>query len=189
MLAKHGDLDPIRQELVALHATHGSISAAAREFARSRVGDTQTLFYPLVTLLLRLMGFRSDYSRAGVNYQRWDACVWLNDLAVPIEIKSPTEEMFLSTKAIRQAIENKVILLSRGGLETRREFSTLVVGFQIPNERGDMSMLIDDVHAAFGFKIGVLDLETLTYLAIKAVTEGVTIEEEQLSHLKGFLDV
>ena len=184
-----GDLDPIRQELVALHATHGSISAAAREFARSRVGDTQTLFYPLVTLLLRLMGFRSDYSRAGVNYQRWDACVWLNDLAVPIEIKSPTEEMFLSTKAIRQAIENKVILLSRGGLETRREFSTLVVGFQIPNERGDMSMLIDDVHAAFGFKIGVLDLETLTYLAIKAVTEGVTIEEEQLSHLKGFLDV
>lgn len=82
-----------------------------------------------------------------------------------------------------------MILLSRGGLETRHELSTLVVGYQIPNERGDMSMLIDDVYAAFGFKIGVLDLKTLTFLALKAVVEDVSVAEDQLSELKGFLNV
>jgi len=183
------NLDKLRTELCSLREEHSSISAAASAFAQRRRLDTQTQFYPLVTHLLQLIGFRSDYSRAGVNYQRWDACVWLHDFAVPIEIKSPTEEMFLSTKAIRQAIENKVILLSRGSLKTTKELSTLVIGYQIPNERGDMSMLIDDVHIAFGFRIGVLDLQTIAYLAIKAVTENVSVDEEQLSHLKGFLDV
>lgn len=183
------DLGALRLELEGLLRSTASLDAAAAIFTVTRRHDTQTRFYPLITQLFRLMGFPSDYSRAGVNYQRWDACVWVHSLALPIEIKSPTEELFLSTKAIRQAIENKVILLSRGGLETRRELSTLVVGYQISNERGDMSMLIDDVHAAFDFKIGVLDLKTLTFLALKAVSEGVSINEEQLSELKGFLNV
>lgn len=183
------DLVGLRRELQELVQSTPTLDAAAKAFAESRRHNTQTLFYPLVTQLFRLMGFPSDYSRAGVNYQRWDACVWLHDLALPIEIKSPTEELFLSTKAIRQAIENKVILLSRGGLETRHELSTLVVGYQIPNERGDMSMLIDDVHAAYGFKIGVLDLKTLSFLALKAVAEDVSVAEDQLSELKGFLNV
>ena len=81
---------------------------------------SQAQFYPLVTHLLQLLGFRSELSRPGVNYQRWDACVWLHSQAVPIEIKSPSEEEFLSTKAIRQALENKVVLLSRGGYRTSR---------------------------------------------------------------------
>ena len=115
--------------------------------------------------------------------------MWLHDFVVPIEIKSPSEELFLSTKAVRQAIENKVILLARGGLETKRELTSLIVGYQIPNERGDMSTLIDDIHASFGLKIGVLDLRTLGLLAMRAVTSSVSIDEGQLSHLKGFLDV
>lgn len=184
-----GDLIGLRQELEQFARSTSTLDDAAIAFADSRRQNTQTLFYPLVTHLFRLMGFASDYSRPGVNYQRWDACVWLKNLALPIEIKSPTEELFLSTKAIRQAIENKVILLSRGGLKTRHEFSTLVVGYQIPNERGDMSMLIDDVHATFKFKIGVLDLKTLAFLALKAVVEDVSIDEVQLAELKGFLNV
>ena len=179
----------LRQELKQFALSTSTLDAAAIAFAESRRQDTQTLFYPLVTQLFQLMGFASDYSRAGVNYQRWDACLWLNKLALPIEIKSPTEELFLSTKAIRQAIENKVILLSRGGLETRHELSTLVVGYQIPNERGEMSTLIDDVHVAFKFKIGVLDLKTLAFLALKAVVEDVSVDEAQLAELKGFLNV
>ena len=183
------DLDELKAELLAFWGTHQTLDAAARAFAESHSDDTQTQFYPLVTHLLQLLGFKSDYSRAGVNYQRWDACVWLHDLAVPIEIKSPTEELFLSTKAVRQAIENKVILLARGGLATAPDLTSLIVGYQIPNERGDMSMLIDDIHAAFGFRIGVLDLRTLGLLAMRAVTESLSIDEGQLSHLKGFLNV
>jgi hypothetical protein len=40
--------------------------------------------------------------------------------SIPIEIKSPGEEMELSVKALRQAVENKVILLSRNQFPTRR---------------------------------------------------------------------
>jgi Arc/MetJ family transcription regulator len=187
--AEGSELDTLKEELEGLWEAHPTLEEAAQAFAESRINDTQTLFYPLVTHLIRLLGFESDYSRAGVNYQRWDAFVTLNELAVPIEIKSPTEEMFLSTKAIRQAVENKVILLSRGGLETNADLTSLIVGYKIPNERGDMSTLIDDIYATFGFNIGVLDLRTLGLLAIRAVTESVSVDEGQLSHLKGFLNV
>lgn len=181
--------DALRAELKALLATHDSINAAADAFAANHAGDTQTTFYPLITHLFQVLGLKSDYSRAGVNYQRWDACVWVGDYALPVEIKSPTEEVMLSTKAVRQALENKVILLSRGGLETRRELASLVVGNRIPNERGEMSNLIDDVFNTFGLRLGVIDLPTLAHLALRAVHEGVTIDAEQLSQLRGFLDV
>ncbi|WP_147094941.1 hypothetical protein [Roseovarius sp. TE539] len=145
--AEGAEVNALKAELLSFHERHSSLRRAAQAFAESRRRDIQGQFYPLITHLLRLLGFESDYSRAGVNYQRWDACVWLHGFAVPIEIKSPTEELYLSTKAIRQAIENKVILLARGGLKTHRDLSTLIVGYQIPNERGDMSTLIDDVYA------------------------------------------
>ena len=179
----------LREELKALLDTYTTIDAAAAAFAANHAGDTQTAFYPLVTHLFQILGFKSDYSRAGVNYQRWDACVWVGDYALPVEIKSPTEEVMLSTKAVRQALENKVILLSRGGLETRRELASLVVGNRLPNERGDMSNLIDDVFKTFGLRLGVIDLRTLGHLALRAVRDGVTIDAEQLSQLRGFLDV
>lgn len=179
----------LRAELEALLKQHSSIPAAAIAFADNHAKDTQTAFYPLVTHLFEVLGFRSDYSRAGVNYQRWDACVWVGTDALPVEIKSPTEELYLSTKAVRQALENKVVLLARGGLETRRELTSLVVGNRLPNERGDMSNLIDDVFAAYGLRLGVLDLTSLAYLALRSVRDGVTIDATQLSQLRGFLDV
>jgi len=179
----------LRAELKTLLNASKTIDAAAVSFAANHAGDTQTAFYPLVTHLFQILGFKSDYSRAGVNYQRWDACVWVGDYALPVEIKSPTEEVMLSTKAVRQALENKVILLSRGGLDTRRELASLVVGNRLPNERGEMSNLIDDVFNTFGLRLGVIDLRTLGHLALRAVRDGVTIDPEQLSQLRGFLDV
>lgn len=184
-----GGPDTLRVELTELLDTHGKIEVAAAAFAENHARDTQTAFYPLVTHLFQILGFKSDYSRAGVNYQRWDAYVMVDGYALPVEIKSPTEEIMLSTKAVRQALENKVILLSRGGLETRPELASLVVGNRLPNERGEMSNLIDDVFKAFGLRLGVIDLTTLVHLALRAVRDGVTIDARQLSQLRGFLDV
>lgn len=184
-----GGPNALREELAELLAVYGEIEVAAAAFAENHAKDTQTAFYPLVTHLFQILGFKSDYSRAGVNYQRWDACVMVDGYALPVEIKSPTEETTLSTKAVRQALENKVILLSRGGLETRPELASLVVGNRLPNERGEMSNLIDDVFKAFGLRLGVIDLTTLAHLALRAVRDGVTIEAGQLSQLRGFLDV
>ena len=181
--------DSLRAELTGLLKARGKIEVAAAAFAEKHAGDTQTAFYPLVTHLFQILGFKSDYSRAGVNYQRWDAYVMVDRYALPVEIKSPTEEIMLSTKAVRQALENKVILLSRGGLETRFELPSLVVGNRLPNERGEMSNLIDDVFKAFGLRLGVVDLTTLAHLALRAVRDGMTIDAGQLSQLRGFLDV
>ena len=181
--------EALRAELAGLLTARASIVAAAAAFAERHAGDTQGVFYPLVTHLFQILGFKSEYSRAGVNYQRWDACVWVGEYALPVEIKSPTEEVMLSTKAVRQALENKVILLSRGGLATRRELASLVVGNRLPNERGEMSNLIDDVFAAYGLRLGVIDLSSLAHLALRALSEGVTIDGGQLSQLRGFLDV
>lgn len=184
-----GGPDALRAELAELLEVHDIIEVAAAVFAENHAKDTQTAFYPLVTHLFQILGFQSDYSRAGVNYQRWDAYVMVDGYALPVEIKSPTEEIMLSTKAVRQALENKVILLSRGGLETRPELASLVVGNRLPNERGEMSNLIDDVFKAFGLRLGVIDLTTLAHLAMRAVRDGVTIDAGQLSQLRGFLDV
>ena len=137
----------------------------------------------MVSGLFRLLGFDSGYSRAGVNSQRMDAWVYLEGDIVPIEIKSPTQELSLSTKAVRQALENKIILLSRSEFET----TSLIVGYQIPNERGEMAALIDDVYVSYGISIGVIDLRTLALLAIRAVTENVTVQSDQLRTLRGFL--
>lgn len=179
----------LRTTLTDFYKKYRTEEQAAQAFALSRSTDTQTQFYPLISQLFRILGLKSDYSRAGVNYQRWDACVWLDKVALPIEIKSPTEERFLSTKAIRQALENKIILLSRGGLQTLKETTSLIVGFQVPNERGDMASLIEDIFSAFQIRIGVIDLATLALLAIRAATQDVTIAKEQLIELKGFLHV
>ena len=183
------DTAELEEGLRAMREEHPSAEEAAAAFAQSRVSDTQTQFYPLISGLFRLLGFESENSRAGVNYQRWDGWVNLDGTVAPVEIKSPTEEMYLSTKAVRQALENKVVLLARGGLETTEEATTLIVGYQIPNERGEMSSLIDDVFEAFDIRIGVIDLPTLALLAIRAVTEKVTVQADQLRTLRGFLHV
>lgn len=179
----------LRAELLGLLDAHGTIEIAAAAFADNHAGDTQPSFYPLVTHLFQILGFESDYSRAGVNSQRWDAYVMVDGYALPVEIKSPTEEFMLSTKAVRQALENKVILLSRGGLAMLPELASLVVGNRLPNERGEMSNLIDDVFKAFGLRLGVIDLTTLAHLTMRALRDGVTIDARQLSQLRGFLDV
>lgn len=183
------EADAVKDELHSLIRHERNLKHVATSFCRRHSDDTREEFYPLVTHLFQILGFRSSHSRAGANYQRWDACVWIGNHALPVEIKSPTEEEFLGTKAIRQALENKVVLLARGGLSTTLELSSLIVGFQIPNERGEMSNLIDNVYSAFGLRLGVIDLGSLAYLAAKAVDEGVTIDADQLAHLRGFLDV
>jgi hypothetical protein len=179
----------LRTKLTDLHKAYRTEKEAAQAFVVSRSSDTRTQFYPLISHLFHILGLKSDYSRAGVNYQRWDAFVSVDNVFLPIEIKSPTEERFLSTKAIRQALENKIILLSREDSHTHFGSTSLIVGLQIPSERGDMASLIDDIFSAFQIRIGVIDLATLTILAIRAATQDVTIDKEQLIELKGFLYV
>lgn len=127
------------------------------------------VFYPLVADLFTILGFNCQVSRAGNNYERWDAIAIDNQYSMPIEIKSPTEEYYISVKAVRQALENKVILLSRKSYSTDWNTATLAVGYQLPNERAEVTRLIANIRDTFGIRIGVIDFCSLLKLAITTI--------------------
>lgn len=150
------------------------------------ITDTQTKFYPFVAMLFRVMGLDCQASRPGDNGARWDAIIVDSEESIPIEIKSPTEEQHLSLKAIRQALVNKVILLSRGTHPTLPETTSLAVGYYLPNDRAEVTNLMSDFKTAFGYNIGIIDLKTLLTIAVTIVYDEKTFDISELNRLEGF---
>lgn len=150
------------------------------------ITDTQTKFYPFVAMLFRVMGLDCQASRPGDNGARWDAIIVDSEESIPIEIKSPTEEQHLSLKAIRQALENKVILLSRGTHPTLPETTSLAVGYYLPNDRAEVTNLMSDFKTAFGYNIDIIDLKTLLTIAVTIVYDEKTFDISELNRLEGF---
>lgn len=153
------------------------------------ITDTQTKFYPLIATLFRVMGFDCQASRPGDNGARWDAIIVDDEQSIPIEIKSPTEEAHLSLKAIRQALENKVILLSRETYPTYPETTSLAVGYYLPNDRAEVSNLMNDFKTTYGYKIGVLDLKTILTMAVTVIVDNKTFDITKFNGLEGFASV
>ena len=135
----------------------------------------------------RCMGFDCLASRPGDNGARWDAIIVDNERSIPIEIKSPTEEQHLSVKAIRQALENKIILLSRRTHPTTPETTSLSVGYYMPNDRAEVSQLISSIKTTYGFKIGVMDLKSLLSLAVSILVDETGFDREKLYGLEGLM--
>ena len=165
-----------------------TLQEGVRQFVEQHRRDSKVEFYPLVGELFGILGLRCETSRFGVNYERWDARLWVDRFAIPIEIKSPTEEKVISTKALRQAVENKIVLLARGrGPQTDVEATTLIVGFRLPSDRSDISSLIDDVYETYRIRVGVMDLHALTLAAMRRLCENVKVDVGEIRRLKGFL--
>lgn len=150
---------------------------------------TKEVFYPLIANLFTIIGFQCRVSRAGINYERWDAIVEDDNYSIPIEIKSPTEELNVSIKAVRQALENKVILLSRNSYETDWDTVTLAVGYNPPNERAEVSRLIQEIKTTFNIKIGVIDFLSLLKLAIVITHGQKKINLDDIRKMQGLIDV
>lgn len=150
---------------------------------------SQTTFYPLVATLFKIMGFDCSFSRPGDHGARWDAMIDDPQRSIPIEIKSPAEEQHLSIKAIRQALENKIILLSRKTHITTPEVSTLAVGYYMPNERAEVTRLISDFKNTYGYRIGVIDLKSLLSIAVSILVDGKGFDKEGLYQLEGLVHV
>lgn len=92
-------------------------------------------------------------------------------------------------KAIRQALENKVILLSRETYPTRVKTTSLAVGYYLPNDRAEVTNLILDFKATYGFSIGVIDLATLLIIAVSIIIDGSIFNRNDLIELEGFANV
>lgn len=142
-------------------------------------------FYPLVVVILKILGFKNVYSRQGDNGARWDAIVIDDEKSIPIEMKSPKEIPHISIKAIQQALENKIILLSRKTYITDKKTTSLAIGYYLPNERAEVNALISDIKNTYGYSIGVIDLKSLLSIAVSIVIDGKTFDKRYFYELEG----
>lgn len=167
----------------------GDLRHIADYIAGQQRAANKTDFYPFISRLFRALGYNCEHSRPGVNYQRWDAFIIDDQYSIPIEIKSPGEEEFLSVKAVRQALENKIILLSRKSYPTQPDTTSLVVGYNLPNDRSEVASLVADIHKAFGIIIGIIDLRSLLRLVAATILQGKQHDAAELRNLHGIIDV
>lgn len=180
------EVSDFRKLVIGLKENGRSKQDIIEKIFDENIVDTQTCFYPFVAMLFRVQGLDCQASRPGDNGARWDAIIVDNTRSIPIEIKSPTEEMHLSLKAIRQALENKVVLLSRKTHPTTVDTTSLAVGYYLPNDRAEVTNLINDFKNTYGFSIGIIDLKTLITFAVSSILEQKKINVDELNRLEGF---
>ena len=173
----------------ALAKAKGIIPVAVEKLAKRFEQVNKDVFYPLVTDLFTVLGFECCLSRAGVNYARADAMIVDREASIPIEIKSPGEEREISVKGVRQALENKIILLARKAHNTQAETTSLVIGFNPPNERSEVNELLEDIHRTFGVNIAVMDFRTLLCLALQSVLADRRVVMPGFQTMKGLVRV
>ena len=140
----------------------GDLEKATEIFMKDIKDLKQTDFYPLVADMLGFVFNRDAFApSAGNNNMRYDVMIPDDTYSIPVEVKSPTEEEMLSVKAIRQALENKVLLMARKPYATTFEVSSFACGFKLPNDRSDVYKLIEEIHETYNINIAILDMTTL----------------------------
>ncbi len=183
------EADPVIQEIVAASRKTKDLDQIVRDVFEKYRGSSKATFYPAVAALFRTIGFDCQHSRIGVNCQRMDALITDKRESIPIEIKSPNEQEFLSVKAVRQALENKIVLLARKHAPTLPETTSLAVGYEPPNNRSEVSGLIEDIHDAFHLSIGVIDFRSLVLMAATRLLQGKAPPADAIRRLRGLIEV
>lgn len=143
-------------------------------------------FYEVMGDILETIGFEKvSVTREGDTNNRMDAIIIDKSKSIPIEIKSPREIEYINIKSIRQALENKIVLLSREFYPSKAETTSLSVGFSYPNDRSGVYELIDDIYETFHIKIGIIDFGDLLQLFYKVMVEKQEIDLDKIYNLKG----
>lgn len=176
-------------EIKTILAKNYSVEDTADALVASYSQANRDVFYPLVTNLFCILGFNCRISRGGQNYERADAIILDKAHSIPIEIKSPGEETEISVKGVRQALENKVVLLSRRGYPTDVETTSIVVGFNPPNERSEVHELVEDIRTAFKLRVGVIDFRSIVLLAVYTIQSGKQLHLSNFHKLQGAIRV
>ncbi len=186
----NADADRTRAEISdVLQINKGKVFPSVDALVEKYESANQDEFYPLVASLLQLLDFDCQLSRRGRNYERADATIVDGAGSIPVEIKSPGEELEISVKGVRQALENKVVLLSRQRFPGNRDDTSLVVGYQPPNDRSEVHELIDDIEKAFDLRIGVVDFRSLLTLVVEVIASGKQVRLKHFKRLKGLIHV
>ena len=179
--------DSAVENVISKYYTKGNrVATYIHDFMEDVRTMKQTEFYPLVANLLSYVFDREAINpSAGNNNLRFDVIIIDNKSSVPGEIKSPTEEEMLSVKAIRQALENKIVLLSRKHYPTDPEVSSIAIGYSIPNKRSDVYRLIDDIYNTYNISIAITDVEELFKASVYCSFHGTKFNLENLKGYRG----
>lgn len=145
------------------------------------------LYYPLIGQMFTLLGYQCQVTRDGDTNNRSDAYLIDDSDSIPIEIKSPTEIPYINNKSIRQAVENKIVLLSRKFYPTKKDTTSLAIGYSYPAERSGVIDLIEDVKNTFDINIGIISLEDMLKCLWDAIVENKPFDKSRITNLKGQL--
>lgn len=171
-----------------LRNADGNLEKAVAAFMEDVSMMKQSVFYPLIADLLGYIFNRDAFApSAGNNNMRYDVMIPDGENSIPVEVKSPTEEEMLSVKAIRQALENKVLLLARKPFPTTYEESSIACGYKLPNDRSDVYKLIDEIYETYRINISLLDMETLIRSAFYCVNTNSYYEINEFIGKRGVI--
>lgn len=144
------------------------IKVLVQRFVRDASKLESAQLYPLIASLFRFMGFEATASSRGVNNDRVDVLLTVNNTQVPIEVKSALEVKAINAKSIQQALENKLMLLARNeDKPSDLSASTLIVGFEKPPERINLHRVIDAIAGVYGVNVALLTVHRLYELVLQ----------------------
>jgi hypothetical protein len=136
--------------------------------------DAKETFYPFVHSLLSIIGLECK-GEVG----RMDALCKYKEHVIPAEIKSRTETPTYNVKGLRQAVENKILSLAPT-LEDDIDFSTLVIGFDHPQNDAFVRDFIEKAYEKWGIRIVAINLRSLVSMAIRKVWNNEQIDLDKL---------
>ena len=165
------------------------LEAIIEQVMMEYTGTAKDSFYPAVEEILSYLGFPCEGSRVGVNYQRMDALIADDKESIPVEIKSPAEQQFISVKGVRQALENKIVLTARKYCKAEWDTTSLVVGYELPPNRSEVANLVDDIYDAYKITIGIVDFRSLIRLTLLKLLQNREPKPDDLRRLRGIIQI
>lgn len=153
--------------------------------ASEEINDLAIDFYNRIGEIFNAIGINISVTREGDVNCRFDATIIDTEHSVPVEIKSPREDIEINIKAIRQAFENKIIILSRGFYNTSKDTTSLAVAFSYPPPRSDVYELIEDIRIAFNINVGIIDVSDLLYLVYEYKVNNRAINKKYFFNFFG----
>ena len=185
-LTKNEQINKLLKSKLKEHSD--KIDDAVNQFIKEISIMKQTDFYPLIASLTGFIFNRDAFAPpAGNNNMRYDVMIPDEKYSIPVEVKSPTEEEMLSVKAIRQALENKILLLARKPYKTEYEVSSVACGFKVPNDRSDVYKLIEEIYETYNINIAILDVETLIRAAFYCAITNSYYDVEEFIGKRGVI--
>ena len=174
--------DSLAAELLERKKSGEKTESCIAYFLDKHKDDAKETFYPFVHSLLGILGLEC-LGEVG----RMDALCKHKGHVIPAEIKSRTETLTYNVKGLRQSIENKICSLSPT-IENDIEFSTLVIGYDHPQNDSFVREFIEKAYEKWNIKIVAMNLRSLVSMAIRKVWHDEQIDLDKLLNSYGIVN-